>query len=792
VRFLSRGSGYGLYLTAGEAVLVLAKPNPAAKRDAQAQEAKSVTLRMSLVGANRKSLVNGLEELPGKANYFIGNDPAKWRTNVPTYAKVRYREVYAGIDLVYYGNQRQLEYDLVVSPGADPKRIVLGFKGADKLEIDAQGDLVLHTAGGAVRQRKPLVYQEVDGVRTEIEGNYIRKGAKRVGFEVAAYDRSQPLVIDPILAYSTYLGGGSADGGLAVAVDSDGNVYVTGATSSTNYPTTPGVFQASFGSGVAHTFVTKLNPTGSSLVYSTYLGGNDDDEGRGIAVDAAGNAYVTGKTRSKDFPTTAGAFQTIPQGGFFDAFVAKLDPTGSTLVYSTYLGGIGEDIGIGIAVNANGNAHVTGITGSTNFPTTAGAFQTTGTGVFVTKLDTTGSALAYSTFLGNSGEGWGIAVDADDNAYVTGTAGPGFPTTPGAFQPAYVNSGSQFYFVSHAFVTKLNPTGSALVYSTYLGGTGSEEARAIAVDSDDNAYVTGRAGSTDFPTTAGAFQPTIGSPSHAFVTKLNPIGSALVYSTYLGGGSFDRATGIAVDGVGNAYVTGETESTDFPTANAVQGKFAGIRDAFVTKINPTGTGLVFSTYLGGTDFDQSLGIAVDAAGNAYVTGQTRSNDFPTTPGVFQPALAPGNGSSVAYTDVFVAKLQLPIRSEESAASYSGPWASYGAETGTFSGGTILASNAVGSTATFHFSGTAVSWIGVRCNVCGIAIVSVDGGVPTTVNTNGPRAPGSLGSEPVFSASGLDPAAPHRLAITVTGATTPLLNLLNGSGYIAVDAFDVTR
>jgi hypothetical protein len=295
VRFLSRGPGYSVYLTPSEAVLVLAKPNPDSKRDARPQ-AKPVALRMSLVGATRKPHVSGLEELPGKANYFIGNDPAQWHTNVPTYAKVHYRAVYPGIDLAYYGNQRQLEYDFVVAPGADPKRIVLGFKGADKLEIDAQGELVLHTAGGAIRQHKPVIYQEMDGVRTEIEGGYALKGAKRVGFQLAAYDRSRSLIIDPVLSYSTYLGGstnGSCCGGNdesnGIAVDGAGNAYVIGTTSSNDFPTTAGAFQTTGGNA----FVTKLNPTGSALVYSTYLG---SAVSTGIAVDADGNAYVTGST----------------------------------------------------------------------------------------------------------------------------------------------------------------------------------------------------------------------------------------------------------------------------------------------------------------------------------------------------------------------------------------------------------------------------------------------------------------------------------------------------------------
>src|SRR5882672_6446297 len=358
VRFLSHGPGYNLYLTAGEAVLVLTKPNPDAKRDVRDTQArpdakaplKSVALRMSLVGATRDPQVSGLDELPGKANYFVGRDRSKWHTNVPTYAKVHYKNVYPGIDLVYYGNQRQVEYDFVVAPGSDPKKIVLDFKGVKNLDIDARGDLVLHAPGGDVRQHKPVVYQEIDGVRHEIDGHYAIKPGKRVGFQVAAYDTSRPLVIDPVLSYSTYLGdSGFTDLRSSIAVDRDGNAYVAGFTNSKDFPTTAGAFQPSngdcCGSG-SDVFVTKLDPTGTGLVYSTYLGGINFDQIGGIAVDTDGNAYLTGNTNSPNFPTTPGAFGTSLNGGgsnfgtnsSSDAFVTKLNATGSALVYSTYLG----------------------------------------------------------------------------------------------------------------------------------------------------------------------------------------------------------------------------------------------------------------------------------------------------------------------------------------------------------------------------------------------------------------------------------------------------------------------
>src|SRR5438552_1638880 len=458
VRFLARGSGYSLYLTAGEAVLVLTKPNP----DATRARGTPVVVRMSLVGAAPKPPVSGLDELPGKANYLIGKDPAKWRTNVPTYAKVHYRAVYPGIDLVYYGNQRQLEYDFVVAPGADPERIVLGFQGGERLEINAEGELVLHAGGGALRQQKPVIYQEINGVRTRIEGRYVLKDAHRVGFQVAAYDQSRPLVIDPTLVYATYLGGSISDDGYGIAVDAAGSAYVTGLAGSTDFPTASPL-QAASGGGT-DAFVSRLHAVGSALVYSTYLGGSGSELGVGIAVDAAGSAYVTGQTTSTDFPT-ANPLQAASGGGT-DAFVSKLDAAGCALLYSTYLGGSGGDGGGGIAVDAAGSAYVTGWTTSTNFPT-ASPLQSAKAGftdAFVSKLNAAGSALLYSTYLGGGfgdNYGLGIAVDAAGAAYVTGrtnsadfTAGC---TAPCTVLNATLNNGARTPppYASDAFVAKI-------------------------------------------------------------------------------------------------------------------------------------------------------------------------------------------------------------------------------------------------------------------------------------------------------------------------------------------------
>src|SRR2546426_7315233 len=530
VKFLSRGRGYTLFLTSTEAVLVLREGGsarnvaggpPAAKRE-RGEALSGTVLRMRFVGANPAPAVAGVGELPGKSNYFVGNDPKKWRANVLTYAKVEYRDVYPGVNLVYYGNQRQLEHDFVVSPGADPKAITLAFEGMDGVAIDGLGDLVLRADGGGVRLRKPFVYQEQDGQRAVIPTRYVLKAERQVAFEVAAYDATKPLIIDPVLAYSTYLGGSGGDQGFGVAVDAVGNAYVTGFAGSSDFPTTAGAFQTAFGGGEADAFVTKLNPTGSALVYSTYLGGDGFDQGHGIAVDATGNAYVTGHTFSTNFPTTTGTVQPGFSGVspiIGDAFVTKLNATGSALVYSTYLGGGDDDDGFGMAVDATGNAYVTGQTLSTNFPTTAGTVQ------------------------------------------------PGFAGT------------------IDAFMTKLNPTGSGLVYSTYLGGDSDDLGNGIAVDATGNAYVTGLTFSTNFPTTPGAFQTTPEVASDAFVVKLNAAGTALVYSTFLGGDGFDQGHGIAVDAEGNAYATGGTSSTNFPTTTgAFPTRFGGTPDAFVAKL----------------------------------------------------------------------------------------------------------------------------------------------------------------------------------------------------------------
>ncbi len=615
---------------------------------------------MKLVGTIRNARVTGLEELSGKSNYFLGDDPKKWRTNLPTYAKVKYTNIYPGVDLVYYGNQRQLEYDFVVQPGADPSVIRLGF--ADSVRLAKGGDLVVGAEGGEVVFHKPVVYQLAadHGQTTKevLQGEYLVGSNRQVTFQVPSYDKTRPLMIDPTLVYSTYMSGGNMEAGSAVTVDASGNTYATGYTFSLNFPVTSSAFQPKLGGvqgSTSNAFVSKLNAAGSALLFSTYLGGAGFNRGQGIAVDASGNAYVTGWTASDNFPTTPGALQTTSGGGYDDAFVSKLNATGSELLYSTYLGGSSYDEGRSIAIDTAGNAYVTGLTYSPNFPTTAGSFQTACQleDAFVAKLNAAGSGLLYSTYLGGDSydEGHGIAIDASGNAYVTGlTYSSDFPATPGAFQTAF---GGGF----DAFVSKLNAAGSALLYSTYLGGSGDDVGFGITVDVPGNAYVTGYTYSSDFPTTPGAFQASYGGGGgydDASVGKLNAAGSALLYSTYLGGSGVDAGFGIAVDASGNAYITGGTFSTNFPTtAGALQTAFSGQNDAFVGELNSTGSVLVYSTYLGGNNVDQGFGITVDASRNMYVTGVTFSPNFPTTAGAFQPTPPAGHRSHVFVTKVGV-------------------------------------------------------------------------------------------------------------------------------------------
>ncbi|MYL21642.1 HYR domain-containing protein [Halobacillus litoralis] len=619
------------------------------------KEQKGFRLDFRFLNGGRKITPMARGELEGNVNEFRGSDPTKWRSNISTFTDVVYRNVWPGIDLIFRGSEGQIKYEFMVQPGANINDIRFTYNGADELSLDSHGALCIDMPFGVLMDKRPVSYQEDHGGQFHVESAFQLmtrgKGVDEITFKLKeGYDHQSPLIIDPGLNYSTYLGGSNFDDGTGIAVDSDGNAYLVGSTSSLNFPTTVGAFDTNF-NGALDVFVTKLNSSGSSLIYSTYLGGiTGANDGIGISVDGSGNAYITGYTSSMNFPTTPGAFDTT-FNGVIDAFVTKLNASGSGLVYSTYLGGDGEDYGFGIEVDGLGNAYVTGFTSSGNFPTTPGSFNPTysgGSDAFVTKLNVDGSALVYSTYLGGAGSdrGYGIAVDSMANAYITGyTSSVNFPTTPGAFDLTY-NGGFD------GFVTKLDTSGSVLVYSTYLGGVNFDQGLGIEVDGLGNAYVTGSTSSGDFPSTPGAFDTTFNGSIDAFVTKLNASGSGLIYSTYLGGTGEDVGFGIAVDGLGYAYVTGSTSSGNFPTTpGAFDPSYNGNTDAFVTMLNPTGSALAFSSYLGGASNDQGLHIAVDNTGNAYIIGFTSSGDFPVTPGAFDITY---NGN----TDAFITKMGL--------------------------------------------------------------------------------------------------------------------------------------
>ncbi|MGA2074821.1 MAG: choice-of-anchor D domain-containing protein [Terriglobia bacterium] len=710
VRFLSRGSGYLLYLTPGEAVLALESERPPQSARTSklphlglesAQPKPPAVLRMQLVGSNARAGMVGSDLLPGKSNYFLSNDPSQWRTNVPNYRRVAENAVYPGIDLIYYGTQSQLEYDFVVAPGADPHAIRLAVQGAKKLRIDPQGNLIASVGKGDVTFQRPVAYQEDSaGTRQTVAARFSIKGGRNVEFKVGKHDPSRSLVIDPTLAYSTYVGGSLIDGANGIAVAPDDSAFITGETFSVDFPTVDARFGVLVGGEVA--FVSKISPDGSALLYSTYLGCVVNESspvtvgpivvGNAIAVDSLGEAYATGTVNCGTFPVTEGAFDTLcgadgkcgtswnTQGFIvYNGWVAKFNVEGSALIYATYIGEYSNCAGRGIAVDASQQAYVTGDIGPNIMETvplvppetppplfcTVNGGQTSfggsggnpyggfATDAFVIKIDASGSDLLYCTYIGGSDEdvGYGIAVDTAANAYVTGVAySSDFPTGGGALQTTYGGAGD-------AFLTKVNTNAfgpSSLVFSTYLGGSGLDQGNGVAVDTSGNAYVAGittsRASTLLFTQPPGAFQADCALDTlkvcegDAFVAKVALSGTpAMTYFTYLGGSLADSANGIALDSSDDAYVTGSTTSTNFPIAGTVfQPTYGGGNaDAFITELNPTGSDLVYSTYLGGSATDIGNGIGVNlsdtascatvptgTACSAYVAGQTCSFDFP--------------------------------------------------------------------------------------------------------------------------------------------------------------------
>jgi len=644
VRFAARGAGGVVEIGARGVVLARSPGRGSTSR-----------LGMRLAGASRASRVRGDRQLPGRIHYLRGNDSRKWRRNIPTYAAVRCEDVYPGVDLVYYGGSGELEYDFEVSPGADPAAIRMALDGAASAAIDGAGDLVIADEGGAeVRHRRPVVYQEVDGSRRPVAAEYQlepsvnERPPYRVAFQVGAYDRSRPLVIDPVIVYSTYFGGSGPEmaRGAGIALDAEGNAYVAGDTESLDLPGSDG----ESGAGRRDAFVTKINPAGTAVLYTTYLGGSDGDVARGIAVDADGQAHVVGETFSANFPTANPYQATL--GGFpgSDAFVAKLDPTGATLVYSTYLGGTtGSDSGTGLALDNGGNAWVAGWTNAPDFPHVA-ALQPAPAGsydAFVAALTPTGETLITSTYLGGVGadRAAGIALTPSGAvAVVGGTESSDFPTL-GGIQPVKG-------FSRDGFVVLLAPGGTSIVNSTYLGGNGVDSVTGVAVDPSEAVAVTGFTGSGDFPT-LNARQGHYGGRSDAFVTRFAPGNGSLVYSTYLGGSGTENNSSvemgaITVDADGSAFVTGFTGSRNFPVVGAFQKKSGGRSDAFAARFSPDGGQLIYATYLGGKLDDAGMALAIDAVGNAFVVGHTASKNFP----VRNPAQRAQSGVS----DAFIAKL----------------------------------------------------------------------------------------------------------------------------------------
>jgi hypothetical protein len=640
---------------------------------ASAQHSGSTQVRLELVGANSNPVLQAERPQVGVSNFLVGNDPSRWRTGVRNYGAVRYQAVYRGVDWVVYGNGQHLEYDFVLAPHADIGQIQLAIEGAETVSVNESGDLLIDVDGIVLKQFKPVIYQMLaGGERQLIEGRYkVDEPRRRVAFAVGTYDRNRPLVIDPAVSNSTYIGGTGNDYHSGVAVDAAGNIYVAGRTASIDYPIKDPV-QGEFAFGFIDATVAKLDPSGSTLIYATYLGGSGADGAECIAVNSAGEVYVAGGTQSLDFPTVNALQPNLGslQNGEGNAFVAKLDATGSSLVYSTYLGGsgresqLGGDIAYGIAVDAAGIAYVAGQANSIDFPL-AFPFQDTNTGNpggFVAALSPDGSSLVYSTYLTGVGYGsvFAIAVDATGHAFVTGYVGgaadPKFPIV-NAYQPIPADAES-------VFVTKFAPDGRELVYSTYLGGYGGQVGLGIALDSGGSAYITGYTTAADFPITDavqdehGGLRP-IGDEDglDAFVSKFSPDGTSLLYSTYLGGDRLDIATGIAVDAAGSAYIVGNTRSANFPLFDAlqcaiVQRGTAGDddRDGFVTKLSPGGSRLEYSTLLGGENLDVPEAAAIGARGQLLVAGWTASDLFPT--------VAPMQGINAAERDTgFVAALE---------------------------------------------------------------------------------------------------------------------------------------
>jgi hypothetical protein len=805
VKFLSRGKGYTAFLT-GNGMILSLRPSqgsarqPNANNPATAAAQAPTVLQFTLVGAAANPTVVGEDLQPGKVNYFIGNDPTKWQTNIATYGKIRYHNVYPGIDMVYYGNHRQLEYDFAVAPGADPNQIQFAIAGANSISLDSSGNLVLDTGNGDLHFERPMIYQESNGVRVPVPGAYVMKDATHIGFSVSAIDPTKPTVIDPVLVYASYLGGAGDDVATGVAVDSTGSVYLAGYTDSTDFPI------ATLGSlppGNTHVFVSKFDPSGSNLVYSDYLGGNNYEYGFALTINSADEVYVTGSTASSNFPVVNAYDSTYP--GSFNIFLTEISADGSTLLYSTYFGGNGSDLPSSIVLDSSSDVLIAGNTTSTNFPV-SNAYQSTvsanqggvfGNYGFLSKFTPDGSALVYSTyFAGNTNVSYncggtpcwsspysginGLAVDAGGNAYVGGTTNTyNFPTTSNTYQTS--NSAPENGTV--AFVSKFSSSGT-LTYSTYFyESSGAMTAvNGIAVDSSGSAYVTGTAFSDGtFPlTTTAICDPSVYGENceFSFVTKFNSTASSLLYSTFLGPYNLSTPVAIALDANDDAYILGSTNSTTFQLVNGIEGfSTEGTQyvvgsdyDILLVEIDPAAASQLFATYLGGSGNNTAGAMVLDASANIYVTGSTDSIDFPVSQGSFQEIIG-GN------TDAFIAKVSPAVAPAVSLMPLTLEYASQ--TIGTSVSQTVLLRN-MGST-TLTISSITTSTGFTQTNDCGSSVPAA--GTCTLSVTFSPSAVGSdagtvsiaddaAGSPHVINLSGIGTGA--LVVLAPTGLTfTPL-------------------
>ncbi|MGA9509717.1 MAG: SBBP repeat-containing protein [Candidatus Sulfotelmatobacter sp.] len=679
-RFIARGQGYSALLTAGGMLLRLrpgrVAPAEASRTVSEAHgQSPNMLLQFSLLGATQNPFVVGEDPQPGRVNYFFGKDPKRWLTNVPTYGRVRYKNVYPGIDLIYYGNRQQLEYDFEISGGSNPNLIQFEIEGANGIQLDSDGNLTLKVSGGELKFQSPVVYQQSNGMRLPVGGGYVVKDSTHIGFHIASYDVSKPLVIDPVLVYSTYLGGSGTEYPTGIAVDTGGSVYVGGYTDSADFESTT---FGSPGASVDHVFVAKLDPTGSNLVYADYLGGENADEGLALALDSTNDVYVAGTTASTEFPMVTPYQGTIP--GANSAFLSEISPDGSSLLHSTYLGGSADEVVSGLAVDSTGSSLVAGYTTSTDFPV-ANAYQAAASanvgGVygnygFLTKFTPGGTSLAYSTYLAGSSNVilncvnevpcWpqpssyitGLAIDSAGNAYVVGNTNTyDFPITSGAYLGTNrIQSDGEVGFVS-----KFSSSGN-LQYSTYFyeASGAVTDLAAIAVDGSGAAYITGMALSDGtFPLTSTTIcDPAVYAQqcNYGFVSKFDPTGSTLSYSTYLGPNNYAQPAALQIDAYNDAYVVATTWSNSFSLVNPIEG-YTNVNNGYevlVVEIDPTATSELWATYLDGSQDSYAAGLALDSNGNAFVLGTTDSTDLPTTQSGSQTVYGGGN------LDAFVMKI----------------------------------------------------------------------------------------------------------------------------------------